>query len=219
MKRAKNIFYSALVFVMLVNFSGCGDKNKSAPQANGTVELPSTEIAEDSTVYAPTEEILGAKIESGMLQIGNTVITMPAKVSDFLAAGCEFADDKYSEDYIVLAHESTSRQFQNTLRLKLGTSSFSLIAFNDSDDKCPLSEAVVKYFEFLYHPENEFTENVFLPGGLSFDSSLDEVEEKLGKTESLSYEFTNTNLNISIKIAKETGKIEHIEIKDVEAVS
>lgn len=177
-KKGKKIILGA-IFCTMMFASACGkddSKKESDTKAESDIlfvdsdEKPK-ESKEKKKEYKAKKEIKNASLYAGVIQVGDTIIEMPATCQDFINAGAAM-DEDYSPDFLMDAGGSKSVWF------KMNGEGILVEFINDRDDMCPLKEAQTVSIV------NCLSDAVFLPGGIHIGMTMDELKEVLGEPDS-----------------------------------
>lgn len=157
--RIKKYCSVIILSILAITIVGCGEKKTVA--TSGQADTPKEIVA--------SEQITNAKQYDRLVQVGDKVITLPAKFKDFTDAGAELTSKDLSEDYII--NENSSKMCD----MSIGNTKFQLDLENNTDKSAPLKDTDVKYIT------NVQGKDVFFDGGIHVGSKLDDVTPKWGE--------------------------------------
>lgn len=172
----KRHFY--LLLICLVCLTACnqasptsGESSVPDPSTGSSID-PSTsqsDSPEPSDTAAPTSGILAADTFDPILQVGNTVVTLPTAYSDLIASGAENVDTKYNDTYLVDAGA------YHIVSFNVGDTQFKAHVHNDTDDRIQIKDCLLKS---IYSTQGEA---LFYPGGVHVGMALDELTAAWGE--------------------------------------
>jgi len=173
--------YTYILLICLLNFTACGKKqtvnnNLSLPPTQNTMteqNNPEPVINDSNTNNAntntgveetvPKPEILSAQMFEPIVQVGDTILTLPIVYSDILAAGAVCMDAQYSESYLVDANA------YHIVSFRIRDTQTKLYVYNDTDDKIQMKDAIIKNI----HSTNG--DDIIFPGGICTGIDLNEL--------------------------------------------
>lgn len=159
-KSVKKYFSLIVLSILTITLFGCGSNNKTV-STSGQAEKPKEIVASD--------QIINAKQYDKLIQIGDKVITLPAKFIDFTNAGATLESKELSLDYIMDANSTKMTD------MSIGDTKFQLELENDTDKSDALKNATVKYID------NVQGKDIFFNGGINIGSKLDDLTQKWGE--------------------------------------
>lgn len=149
-----------LIGILAITMIGCGSEKKEA-STSGQVEKPKEIVAID--------EIINAKQYNKTIQIGDKIINLPAKLSDFIDIGAVLTSNNLSLDYIM---DSKSNKICD---MTINETKFQLCLENNTDKSAALKDLNVRYID------NIQGKDIFFDGGINVGSKLDELTQKWGE--------------------------------------
>ncbi|APC40332.1 hypothetical protein [Clostridium estertheticum] len=159
-KKIKNYIAIIILSIFAMTMLGCNNTKK--------VDSKSDSVQKKEEITA-TDEITNAKLHNKIVQVGNKVVTLPAKYTDFTNAGAVLSSKELSEDYIM---DANSTQMCD---MSIGTTKFQLSLKNNSDKKDSLKNVDVEYIS------NTQGKDIFYTGGIYVGSKLDNLTGKWGQ--------------------------------------
>lgn len=159
-KKIKKYVGIVMLSIFIMTMIGCNNTKK--------VDSQSDSVQKKEEITA-TDEITNSKLYDRKVQVGNKVITLPAKYTDFTKAGAALSSKDLSEDYIMDAYSTKDCD------MSIGSTKLHLSLKNDSDKKDSLKNAEVQYIS------STEGKDVFYTGGIHVGSKLDDLTAKWGQ--------------------------------------
>lgn len=153
-----------LPLLIVFCLSACGQTPPllSGPPTSESVTPRPSQSSQTETAV-PTQVILSAQPFDPVLQVGNTVLTLPAAYSDWVNAGAVNVDTKYNGTYLVDA------KAHHIVTFKIGDAQIKVYVYNDTGSRLEINHCTIKS---IYSTQSE---ELFYPGGVHVGMGLDEL--------------------------------------------
>ena len=168
------------VLMMMLMLCGCGNggnADKENTLINEPEDMVSHDIVYEEKKFEPKEEILTAELGSGLIQIGDTVVCLPMKVSELTEKtnavyySIDYNPDITSNDFLVSEDDGAviaGLQFLDANCTAVYYCSVPKV------DACPAGDLRACELRSIV------SENIILPKGVKVGMSLNEIKEIFG---------------------------------------
>jgi hypothetical protein len=171
------------IFIALLALTACG-KTETEPREfetparrEGAISVPVTErqdvpesAPEANKRIEPSQEILAAELFDPLIQVGNTVLSLPADYGDLITAGAVNVDDKYIETYLMDAGMHV-----NGVEFQIMGTKIKADMHNNTTDRIQLHDCVIGN---LYSSGGG---ELFYPGGVHVGLGMTELVSAWGE--------------------------------------
>lgn len=186
-----------LSFLVILTVCGCG--NQAANNEQDVQINESEQVMEEDVVvktFEAKEEILNAELGSGLIQIGDSIISIPAQAKEITAQtnaeyfSIDYNPDIMSDEFLVSAEDGAV-----------------IAGLSFPDDECTavyysegIKKGVVPAGDLHVMELRKITsENIFLPKGIKVGMTLSELQEIFGEALELGYEEDEETLEYKVR--------------------
>jgi len=186
----RRIIIYLLLALLICNTYGCGNQEPDK-------EVPSDQAPEEEEkVFEPKEEILHAELDSGMIQIGDVIVSLPLQVSVLI--------EQTNAEYLSIDYKPNIMDNDFLLSEDDGAVIAGLY-FEDADCSAVYYsngvENGVSQAGDLYVLELReiVSEHIFLPKGIQVGMTLTELQELFGETLEVGYTGDKEMIEYQVK--------------------
>ncbi len=122
-----------------------------------------------TNIITASKQILDSPLFGNLIQVGNKVIKLPAKYSDFIAAGAKITTKGLSDNFLMDVGSV------KIVEMLVGKTNFRLYMKNISQKRCALKDAQVQY---IYSTKGV---QIFYPKGIKIGDTLSTLTKKWGE--------------------------------------
>lgn len=186
----KKLLLSLLTLCLIFSLVACGEKNEQNTDNGSTSADSQDSLKEKKAVKNPDEpsqEIIDASWDSGLIQVDGKLVQFPFTLSDWVAMGFDYDLGELNKDYLYAQNQ------QGAVRLLVNGEEFITYQFIKTTEGFETIEAMnplIGGTGLLFIPPTNFS--VFVPGGLTLGDPYQKIEEALGKPREISNTMTYT---------------------------
>lgn len=186
-----------LSFLVILTVCGCGNQKVNADKDVQVSE--SEQIVEEEVIvktFKAKEEILNAELGSGLVQIGDTIVSIPTQVKEITEQtnaeyiSIDYNPDIMSNEFLVSADDGAV-----IARLYFPDAECTAVYYSEGAKEGVVSAGDLHVMEL----RDITSENIFLPKGIKIGMTLTDMQEMFGDALELGYAEDEETLEYKVR--------------------
>lgn len=186
-----------LSFLVILTVCGCGNQKANADEDVQVIE--SEQVVEEEIIvktFEAKEEILNAELGSGLVQIGDTIVSIPTQVKEITKQtnaeyiSINYEPDIMSDEFLVSADDGAV-----IAGLYFPDAECTAVYYSEG-----IKEGVVSAGDLYVMELREIiSENIFLPKGIKTGMTLTDMQDMFGDSLELGYAEDEETLEYKVR--------------------